>query len=63
MKPATTAAAVLFGLIALIHLLRLIQGWPVLVNGMAVPAWVSVVGLIVGLGLAVLLWREARPRQ
>ena len=60
MKPFTTLAAVFFGLIALAHLYRLVKGFEVVVSGTVIPQWLSVVGLIIGAGMAVMLWREGR---
>jgi len=60
MKPFTTLAVVLFALMALAHLLRLVWGWEILVNGTTVPQWASLPALIVAGGLAVLLWQESR---
>jgi hypothetical protein len=60
MKPFSTIAAAVFALIALLHLLRLAYGWEVTFAGWVVPLWLSVVGLIVAGGLAVLVWREAQ---
>jgi hypothetical protein len=60
MKPFTTLAAVLFALIALAHLCRLIWGLEVVVGGTTLPQWVSLPGLIVAAGLALMLWRESR---
>ena len=60
MKLFTTVAAVIFALVAFIHLLRLFLGWEVTLNGIVVPMWVSVLGLVVAAGLAVMLLREAR---
>ena len=59
MKPFTTLAVVLFALIAFVHLFRLIWGFEVVVSGIVVPQWVSLPGVIVAAGLAVMLWREA----
>ena len=59
-KPFTTVAAVLFTLMALVHLLRLLLGWDVTVNGMVVPEWASGLGLVITAWLALMLWREAR---
>lgn len=59
MKPFTTIAIVIFSLVAVLHVLRLIFGWEVVINGMAIPMWVSAVGFIIAGGLAVLLWRES----
>jgi hypothetical protein len=60
MKPFTTLAAALFGLIALAHLYRLVKGFEIAVGGTAIPQWLSVVGLVIGAGMSVMLWREAR---
>ena len=60
MKPYTTAAAVLLGVVALAHLYRLIQPFDVVVAGWAVPQWVSAVALVVTGGISVMLWRESR---
>ena len=60
MKPFTTIAAVIFALIAFAHILRSLLGWEVTVNGMAVPMWASLAGVVIAAGLAVMLLREAR---
>ena len=60
MKPFTTLAIVIFALIALIHLVRLIRPFEVVVHNFVVPQWISAVGLIVAGGLAFMLWRESR---
>ena len=60
MKPFTTIAAVIFALVAFLHLLRLFLGWEVTIQGTAVPMWVSALGLVIAAGLAVMLLREAR---
>jgi hypothetical protein len=60
MKIGSTLAFVLMLLVAAAHALRLLFGVEVTAGDMSVPAWVSVVGIIVPLGIAWLLWRE-RP--
>jgi len=60
MKLFTTIAAVIFAVIALVHIVRLFLGWEVTVSGMAIPMWASVAGLVIAAGLAVMLLREAR---
>jgi hypothetical protein len=59
-KPFTAVAVALFGLMALVQLLRFLLGWEVTVNGVAVPTWVSAVACAVAAALAVMLWRETR---
>jgi len=60
MKPFTTLAAVIFGLVALLHLYRVIRPFELVIAGNAIPQWISIVGLIVAGLLAVMLWRERR---
>jgi tellurite resistance protein TehA-like permease len=60
MKPFTTIASILFVLVAILHVLRLIYGWEVTINDVAIPMWVSIIGVFIPAGLAVLLWRESR---
>lgn len=64
MKPFTTVAIVVFALIAFMHVLRLVLGWEVTVNGIVIPMWVSVPGLVIAAGLAWMLWHEnLRPSK
>jgi membrane protein implicated in regulation of membrane protease activity len=60
MKPFTTIAIVIIALVAVVHVLRLILGWEIIVSGAVIPMWVSVVGFLIAGGLAVMLWRESR---
>jgi hypothetical protein len=62
MKPFTTITMIVLAILALGHLYRLIRGLEVVVNGMTVPHWVSAVVAIIAAGLAVMVWRESRPR-
>ena len=63
MKPFTIVAIVLLSLIAIVQLARLILGWEVSVNGVAIPMWVSGIAFVIAGGVAVMVWREARTRQ
>jgi hypothetical protein len=60
MKPFSAIAAVVFALVALAQLLRLVLGWPVVVNGINIPLSASLIACLVAAGLAVMVWREAR---
>ena len=62
MTRATLIAAVLLGLVAVGHLLRILFNVEVTIGGVAVPMWVSVIGTLVAGGVAILLWREHRAR-
>jgi hypothetical protein len=59
MKPFTTIASVFFSIVAILHLLRLLLGWEIIVDGMHIPMWVSVLGCVIPAILAFMLWREA----
>ena len=60
MKPFTAISIVVFSLVAILQLTRLVLGWEVSINGVAIPVWVSGIAFIVSGGLAVMLWRESR---
>ena len=60
MKPFTTIAAIVLAILALVHLYRFVMGLEVVVNGMAVPQWISGVVAVVAGVLALMVWRESR---
>jgi hypothetical protein len=60
MKPFTKSSIAVFAVVALVQLLRVLLGWPVTVNGVLIPFWVSFIVCGVGATLAVMLWRENR---
>jgi hypothetical protein len=59
-RPFTSLAAIIFAVVALVHLLRLAYGWAVTIVGADVPRWTSVVGLVIAGVLAAGLWWESR---
>jgi hypothetical protein len=61
MKPFTTLAALIFALMAAVHLYRLVRPFEMVIGGWTLPLWVSGVGLVVAGLLAIMLWRESRP--
>ncbi len=60
LRPSSAIAVVLLALIALGHLLRVLAGWELVIGGIVVPLWPSVVVFLVFGGLAIMLWREAK---
>jgi len=46
-KTFTQVATVIFTAVALMHLLRLVNGWGANIGGWDVPMWVSILGLVV----------------
>jgi hypothetical protein len=57
MKNYLTISGSLFTVIALMHLLRLVQQSPVSIGAVAVPLWASVLGLVVASSLAAWAFR------
>ena len=51
-KTFTLLAGVIFAIVALLHLLRIYMGWPVAIDGWAIPMWVSWIALVVAGGLS-----------
>ena len=59
-KPFTVVAAVVLLLVSLLQLLRLVLGWAITIDGVAIPLWASGVAFVVAAGLAAMVWRELR---
>lgn len=53
-------AGTIFGLIAILHVLRLLFGWSAVIGGYTVPMWPSFVGLLVAGFLAYEGFRLSR---
>ena len=60
MKTSTTLAIVFLGLLSLLQLTRVLLEWSVIVNGVSVPIWASVIACVIAGGLALMLYRESR---
>jgi len=52
--------SVLFFLIALLHAIRLLRGWQVIIEGAVVPIWISWMGLAIAAYFAYQGFRLAR---
>ena len=53
-------AAFIFGLIALLHLLRSILGWPAVIGTFNVPLYFSYIGVVVAGYLSWLMYNASR---
>jgi hypothetical protein len=53
-----TITAVLFLVVALVHLLRVIFGWPAQIGGVTVPMWASWLALVVAAALTYFGFRQ-----
>ncbi|MCX5830657.1 MAG: hypothetical protein NT140_01990 [Deltaproteobacteria bacterium] len=58
MKPLITVVAILLMAISAAHLVRIIFQVDILIGGFIIPIWVSIIGFIIPLVLALLLDRE-----
>ena len=63
MRPFTTIAVFVLAIVAFAHLLRAIAGWEIVISGVVVPMWLSLLTSVFAGGLAVGLWREASGAQ
>jgi hypothetical protein len=50
--------AVLFLIVALLHLLRIVFGWSAVIGGLAIPIWASWLALVVTGALAYFGFRQ-----
>ena len=64
MRAYMQITCVVFGIVALVHLARLILDWPVQVADWVVPNWISGVAILVAAALCVWAFRlVGRARQ
>ena len=59
-RPFTTVAAIVFTVVALVHLYRLFTGFQVILGSHTIPMWVSYFGVLVPGLLAYMLIKESR---
>ncbi len=60
MKTATLLAIIVFTIVAISHLLRLVDGTQIIVGSTSIPMWVSYAGIVAPGLIAFLLWKESR---
>jgi hypothetical protein len=59
-RPFTTIAAIIFAIVALLHLYRLFTHFQVILGSHSIALWWSYVGVALPGLLALMLWRESR---
>jgi hypothetical protein len=59
-RPFTLIAALIFALMALLHVYRLFTHFQVILGSHTIPMWVSYLGVVVPGVLAIMLYRESR---
>ena len=62
MKPFTKIVSLLLGVVALLHLLRLIFQWNVIFINYELPAWISILGFVIAAVLSMGLLKEGRVK-
>jgi len=60
MKPFTRIASIVLAIVALLHAVRVFMNNEVLVDNVAIPLWVSVIGVVVAAILSIGLWSESK---
>ena len=51
-KTFAIIASAIIAAVALLHLLRIVFGWPAMIGGWTVPMWLSWIGLVVTGGMS-----------
>jgi len=59
-RPYLIVSAILFLLVALMHLLRFVLGWSVQIGTSDIPLWMSLVAVIVSVAFAIWGWSLTR---
>jgi len=57
-KKVMTISAIVFGIVSLLHLLRVIYSLPLLIGGVSLGIWVSVFAFLATGILCILNWRN-----
>jgi len=52
-KDFVIVSTIIFALVAVMHLMRLVLGWSVVLGMTSVPFWVSLLALLIFAGLAI----------
>ena len=60
MKTGSLLAVIVFILVAIAHLMRIVNGTEIVIGGIDIPQWISVVAVIVPGLIAWLLWKESK---
>jgi hypothetical protein len=58
-KTPLIVAGIVFSIVAILHLLRIIYHWEVIIAGQSIPMSVSIVGFVVTAILAIWMFRAA----
>jgi protein-S-isoprenylcysteine O-methyltransferase Ste14 len=59
-KPFTMISAIIFAVMALLHVYRIFTHFQIVLGSHVIPLWASYVGIVVSGLLAVMLYKESR---
>ncbi len=57
-KPFTMIGSVVFLIVGILHAARVVFGAQIMIGGTVIPMWASYLGTVVGILLALMIWRE-----
>ncbi len=60
MQTGSLLAIIVFTIVALAHLLRLVDGTQIVVGSTSIPMWVSILGVLAPGLIAIQLWKETK---
>lgn len=60
MKTGSLLAIIVFTIVAIAHVLRLVDGTQIVVGSSTIPIWVSFVGVVLPGLIVWLLWKESK---
>ncbi len=63
MKTGSLLASILLSIVAFGHLLRIAFGVELLVEGLVIPQWPSILGVVIPVGIVWLLWKESKNSE
>ena len=58
MKPFTSIAALFLCVVSILHIVRIVFGFDIVINSWHVPLWINGLLAIVTAFLAIMLWKE-----
>jgi hypothetical protein len=58
MRTGVNLAIFVFVIVAILHLMRLVDEVNIVIDGWIVPQWASIIGVIVPVTIAWMLWKD-----
>ncbi len=58
MRAGANLAILVFIIVAILHLMRLVNEVSIVIDGWIVPQWASIIGVIIPITIAWMLWKD-----